>query len=211
MLELVNPAVLGGIVALITFAGILVALRFGRWFGKRAIARDGAVGSSVSSLEAAVFALLGLIIAFTFSGALSRFDVRRTQIVQEANAIGSAWLYIDMLPAGAQPKMRDTFKAYVDARIATYRQLPDIKGAQAALELSKRLQAEIWEQAVASERAPGARQDTQIVFLPALNEMFNLTTIRVAATQIHPPAIIYAMLIALAWVAAMLAGYQTAG
>jgi len=210
MLDIVNPALTGGLVAAVTFAGTLASLHFGRRLGKRAIQSDGGVASGVGSLEAAVFALLGLLIAFTFSGALDRFNTRRAQIVQEANAIGSSWMYVDLLPAAAQPKMRDTFRAYVDARIATYRQLPDIKGAEAALALSKELQGAIWQQAIDASRLPGARMDTQIVLMPSLQEMFNLSTIRIAATQIHPPAIIYVMLISLAWAAALLAGYQSA-
>jgi len=47
--------------------------------------------------------------------------------------------------------------------------------------------------------------------VPALNDMFDITTTRVAATQLHPPLVIYAMLVALALVAALLAGYQAAG
>src|SRR5258706_2216900 len=155
MLEILNPAILGGLVAAVTFAGILVAVKGGRWFGERAIRRDGAAARpSVGSLEAAVFALLGLIIAFTFSGALQRFDSRRAQVVQEANAISSAYLFLDLLPAAAQPKLRDTFKAYVDSRIATYRQLPDIEKAQSALALSKELQGDIWQQALPATRMP---------------------------------------------------------
>jgi hypothetical protein len=47
--------------------------------------------------------------------------------------------------------------------------------------------------------------------MPALNEMFDISTTRFAATEMHPPVIIYAMLVALALVAALLAGYQSAG
>jgi hypothetical protein len=47
--------------------------------------------------------------------------------------------------------------------------------------------------------------------MPALNEMFDISSTRLAATQIHPPTIIYLMLIGLAFVAALLAGYQSAG
>ena len=47
--------------------------------------------------------------------------------------------------------------------------------------------------------------------MPALNQMFDITTVRVVATQIHAPLIIYAMLIALALASALLAGYQSAG
>jgi len=211
MLEVVNPAVFGSMIAIGLFAGVLLSLRAGRMLGERAIRRHGSVGSTIGSLEAAVFALLGLLIAFTFSGALQRFDARRVQAVQEANAVGSTYSYIDLLPASAQPKIRDAFRAYVDARIATYRALPDVKGAQAVLALSKELQDEIWGDAMAAVRRKDANPGAVIVIAPALQDMFSLATARVAATQIHPPPIIYAMLIALSLVAGLLAGYQSAG
>ena len=184
----------------------------GRALGKRAIARTGEKpAGGIGSLEAAVFALLGLLIAFTFSGALSRFDSRRVTVVEEANAIGTAYLRIDLLPAAVQPKLRDAMRAYVDSRIATYRALPDLVAARAALERSRELQAEMWSQAVVALRDAKAGTATEILVLEALNEMFNFTTTRAAATLIHPPAIIYWMLIALGVAAAILAGYQTAG
>ena len=62
-----------------------------------------------------MFALFGLLIAFTFSGALSRLDIRRGQVVDEANAIGTAYLRIDLLPAAAQPRLRESFREYADA------------------------------------------------------------------------------------------------
>jgi hypothetical protein len=210
-LEIINPIVLGGAIAVAIFFGVLLSLRVGRQIGERAIARFGTVGQTIGSLEAAVFALLGLMIAFTFSGALTRFDVRRAQVVQEANAIGTAWLRIDLLPAAAQPKLRDTFREYVDARIATYKKLPDVKAARDELARSQDLQQQIWDQAVAAVRMPKARLEAGVLMMPALNDMFDITTTRVAATQMHPPGVIYAMLLALALVAALLAGYQSAG
>jgi hypothetical protein len=210
-LEIINPVVLGSLIAIGIFAGVLVSLRAGRILGERAIGRHGSIGSTIGSLEAAVFALLGLLIAFTFSGALTRFDGRRAQVVQEANAIGTAWLRIDLLPAAAQPKLRESFRAYVDSRIATYRKLPDLKAAKQELAHSEQLQNEIWAQAVAAVRQPQARPQAELLLIPALNDMFDITTTRIAATQMHPPAIIYAMLIALSLVAGLLAGYQSAG
>jgi hypothetical protein len=207
-----NPVVFGGAAALILFVGILVSLRAGRRIGIRAIERaGGAPNSNTGSLEAAVFALLGLMIAFTFSGALTRFDQRRAQAVDESNAVGTAWLRIDLLPAQAQPALRDTFRRYVDSRIATYRALPDIAAARAEAERAQGLQNDIWKQAVAATRAPGVPTSAEILVMPALNEMFDLSSTRLAATRIHPPTIIYLMLIALALVAALLAGYQSAG
>jgi len=212
MFEIVDLTVVGTVIAAGIFLAILVCLMLGRWLGRRAIARYGAAGvPNISSLEAAVFALLGLLIAFTFSGALSRFDVRRNQAVDEANAVGTAYLRIDLLPAGAQPLLRETFRKYVDARIETYRALPDVKAARLELARSQDLQREIWTQAVAAARMPESRPDAELLVMPALNQMFDITTVRVVATQIHAPLIIYAMLIALALASALLAGYQSAG
>ena len=63
-----------------------------------------------------MFALLGLLLAFTFSGAADRFDHRRSLIVEESNAIATAYSRIDLLPQAAQPKLRAEFRRYVEAR-----------------------------------------------------------------------------------------------
>ena len=211
MLDIVNPAIAGGGTAVAAFFGILICLSIGRRVAKWAILREaGERAPTVGSLEAAVFALLGLMIAFTFSGALNRFDSRRLQAVDEANAIGTAWLRIDMVPAAAQPPLRDTLRKYVDSRIDTYRKLPDIAAAQKEVARSQKLQNELWALALAAARTSEDRLATEMLVIPALNQMFDVSAARVAATNIHPPVIIYAMLIALALASALLAGYQSA-
>src|SRR4051812_36745826 len=116
MLQVFDPSLLGGALALGLFAGILAFLEIGRRIGARALARSGPAGlPSTASLETAVFALLGLLIAFPFSGALTRLDVRRAQVVDEANALGTAWLRIALLPTSAQPELRSSFRRYADA------------------------------------------------------------------------------------------------
>ena len=211
MLDIVNPAIAGGGTAVAAFFGILICLSIGRRVAKWAILREaGERAPTVGSLEAAVFALLGLMIAFTFSGALNRFDTRRAQAIEEANAIGTAWLRIDLLPASAQPALREVFRKYVDARIDTYRKLPDIAAAKNEVVRSQKLQNEIWAQSLAGARTSDDRLATEMLLMPALNQMFDLSTARIAATQIHPPVIIYVMLIGLALVSALLAGYQSA-
>ncbi|HEX6722552.1 MAG TPA: DUF4239 domain-containing protein [Burkholderiaceae bacterium] len=211
MLQVIDPAVIGGWLAATLFVGIMAFLAFGHWLRRRTIAHDSAELLNVASLEAAVFGLLGLLIAFTFSGALTRFDQRRAQVVDEANAIGTAYLRVDLLPASAQPRMRESFRQYVDARLATYRKLPDLDAARGELERSQQLQTDIWAQAVAATRLPESRPGTDVLMMPALNQMFDLTTVRVVATQMHPPRIIYAMLFFLALASSLLAGYQWAG
>jgi hypothetical protein len=211
MFQIVDPTVFGQVVAPGIFLAILGCLMLGRWLGRRAMGQYATSTPNTSSLEASVFALLGLLIAFTFSGALSRFDLRRIQAVDEANAMGTAYLRIDLLAVAAQPLLRETFRNYVDARIATYRALPDLEAARRELARSQDLQREIWTQAVAASRMAESRPGTEVLVMPALNQMFDITTVRVVATQMHPPLIIYAMLIVLALASALLAGYQSAG
>jgi hypothetical protein len=211
MLDILNPIVIGGGGAIALFVLIILSLRVGRLLGLRAIDRYGQGGiAGVSSLETAVFALLGLMIAFTFSGALNRFDTRRAQAVDEANAIGTAYLRVDLLPASEQPKVREKFRQYVDARIATYKALPDVEVARREFAKSQQLQGELWSMTVAACRMPDARPNTDVLVINAMNEMINFTTLRAAATTIHPPLIIYVMLFGLALASALLAGYQTA-
>ena len=210
-LEIVDPVAYGTGFSAALFFGILVCLVAGRRLGIRAMRRGGGEARNIGSLETAVFALLGLLIAFTFSGGLSRFDERRVQAVQEATAIGTAYLRIDLLPAAAQPRLRESFRSYADSRIATYRKLPDLAAARSELERSRELQQEIWTQTVDALRRPDARPSAEVPVVSATNEMFDLAAVRVAATQMHPPSLIYAMLAVLAAAAALLAGYQTAG
>ena len=185
-------------VAIALFVGMIACAETGRRFAAR---RPGASGSGL--VDTAIFALLGLLVAFTFSGAAARFDVRRTQIVDEANAIGTAYLRLDLLPAPAREEMQALFRRYVDERIAIYRALPDRDKAQARLEAAGRMQQEIWSRAVA---ASADRDSTRVLLLPAVNDMLDITTKRTMAALTHTPTIIFALLLGIALVSALLAG-----
>jgi hypothetical protein len=77
-------------------------------------------------------------------GAAARFDTRRQLIVEETNAIGTAYVRLDLLPADAQPTLWERVRQYLAARLAVYRKLPDVAAAQEALARSVQLQGEIW-------------------------------------------------------------------
>ncbi len=200
-------ALLGLSLAAGVFVGILVLLEVGRRIGLRRAAGDPQdAGAEIGVVDTAVFALLGLLIAFTFSGAASRWDTRRHLVIEEANAIGTAYLRLDVLPPDAQPALREKFRQYVDARLAVYRKLPDVSAAKAELARAATLQAEIWGQAVAACRREGS-QPARMLVLPALNAMIDITTSRTVAAQTHPPSIVYAMLVALMLASSLLAGH----
>jgi hypothetical protein len=203
--ELVAVFFAGGL-----FLGMLGMQEAGRRIGERRLAQNPEGPRGVGPVEGALFGLLGLLVAFTFSGAASRFDARRLLITEEANAIGTAWLRIDILPAGAQPQLRDLYRRYLDSRLETYRKLPDLAAAEAELARSIALQGEIWKASIAALREPGP-QPGSLTVVPALNQMFDVVTKRMNAARMHPPVIIYLMLAVLALIAALLAGFGMAG
>jgi hypothetical protein len=162
-------------------------------------------------MEAAIYGLMGLLLAFTFSGAALRFDTRRHLIVEETNAIGTTYLRLDLLPSDAQANLRKLFREYVGSRLETSGHLSsDFPRALEAFSKSKKLQAEIWSQAVVACRDQD-QQSTTMLVLPALNKMIDLTTTRMMSHKRHPPAVIFGLLSALALISAMFAGYGTAG
>ncbi|MEN9674207.1 MAG: hypothetical protein RIS76_103 [Verrucomicrobiota bacterium] len=192
------------------FFGMLLITEWGRRVGGRqrtGIMAGGAAG--VGAVEAAIFALLGLLIAFTFQGAAGRFDARRGLIVQEANNIGTAWLRIDLLPAAAQPGMRALFRQFLDSRLETYRKIPDLAAVQIELARTAQLQDQIWKAALAAAVEGG--QTVVVGVLPALNEMFDIVTTRTMAAQTHPPMIVFLMLALMAYTAAFMAGHGMSG
>ena len=208
---MINPAFYGLILAGILSLGMVILTEVGRRIAIRRETRDGKdAHKGLGVTDGAVFGLLGLLIGFTFSGAASRFDGRRHLITEEANDIGTAYLRINLLPDQAQPALRQKFQQYLDSRLETYRRLPDLEAAFAELANSKKIQDEIWAYSVAGCRDSGS-QACNMLLLPALNSMFDIVTTRTEATKIHPPPIIFGMIVVLSLAGALLAGYGMAG
>jgi hypothetical protein len=191
---------------LFVFFGVAACLELGRRLGLRHLREYEKLRTGAVALEGAVFGLMGLVVAFTFSGATQRWDGRRTLIVQEANAIGTAWLRIDLAPAEVQPELRELFKEYLDSRLAFFRALPAVEPAHAEYARSTALQGRIWSAAVKADLSSPA----QMLLLPALNEMIDITSTRAMALETHPPLVIYLLLVGLVLASGVLAGYAGA-
>jgi hypothetical protein len=72
---------------------------------------------SSSAIEGAIFGLFGLLLAFTFSGAIGRYDTHRKLVTEEVNDISAAYLRLDLLPKDQQNQFRQNFRAYVTSRL----------------------------------------------------------------------------------------------
>lgn len=191
---------------------LLLVLELGRRLGK---SRDDSPGGH--TVSAAIFGLMGLLVAFTFSGAATRFDQRRQLIVEETNNIGTAYLRVDVFPAAVQPMVRDDFRAYVDARLAVYQALAEGNNGlteknQATEEQARAvaaLQRKLWNACVAN--LPASDPAAKSLLLSSLNAMFDIATTRTFALEVHPPGAIYLMLVVLVVAATLLAGLEMSG
>ena len=152
--------------------------------------------------------MLGLLIAFTFSGAADRFNHRRELIVEEANAIRKAYLRLDVF-LQRRSQIKEDFRRYLDARLDYYHKLSDPNGAEREYAKATKLQGIIWIKAVAASQTESSPAVMTLV-LSALNEMIDMTAVRSEALQTHPPLTIYIMLVALVLAAALFAGYAMA-
>ena len=202
-----QPPVHPLVFALLLFATMLALLEIGHRF---AVSHRGGETEPVT-IETALFALFGLLIAFTFSGAATRFQEKRMLVAEEANAIQTAYRYIDAVAPEAQPKLRDQFRDYVDSRLEIYHRLPNMKAAAPAVARMKQLQKVIWTDAIAATRLPSDDPAAARMLLPAIDSMDRLTTTRMMSLQNHPPGIVYGLLFVLGMLCALLAGFRLAG
>lgn len=194
---------------LLIFGSLLISVEIGRRSTRPKTGSD--FGAGVSLMDGAVFALLGLLVAFSFSAAASRFETRRDLITAEANAIGTAKLRLDLLAEDDRTVLKTMIAAYVQERVQSYSSASN--GARIAAELTEAqaMQGKIWERAVASGRKSDAPPSAAMLLLPALNEMFDITTTRAQLLGAHNPPIVYVLLWGSALVAGLLAGYGMTG
>lgn len=182
--------------ALILLPAIVLLFELGRRFHARR-----KIATTSAAVEGAVFGLFGLLLAFTFSGAMTRYDAHRTLLIEETNDIGTAYLRLDLLAPGSQPALRQLFRDYTTSRLHLF----DSAGSGVSPD-SVRLQRLIWEQAVRASAAPGASPDAAKLLLPAINAMIDITATRQNAFHLHPPSIVFLLLFGLSFVCAFMAG-----
>jgi hypothetical protein len=205
----VEPPIPALLFALILFVGMLVLMEIGRRFGVRRRPKESeGERSGLGTVEGAVFALFGLMVAFTFSGAASRFNEKRMLTAEEVNCIETAYLRLHLLSPHAQPALQELFRHYVDSRLETYRRLPNMAAAEMEMAKSKKIQQEVWIEAEAATRLPDSHPSSGLLLLPAINNMIDISTTRTMALQLHPPRIVYALLLGLGLICSLLAGFR---
>jgi hypothetical protein len=157
-------------------------------------------------MVASILALVALVLGFTFSLAASRFDARRLAVLEEANAIGTAYLRARLLPEPQRTKISNLLREYVEVRVhATEKgQTPQ------ALKRSEELHNRLWAQAAAAAEADSHSIVTG-VFIQSLNNVIDLHATRVfVGMHSRIPLVIWIGLFGLAMLGMAAVGYQCA-
>jgi hypothetical protein len=192
-LALLDPPLVAG-------ATFVLAAAFGELAGRLGARLEPTIDdrfrSQIGALQGAVIGLVGLLLAFSFSIALARFDTRRDLVTQEANAIGTTWLRTDALAPGARTEARALLRDYVATRVEYYEVGEDRGAIEAQIRAGEALQARIWGIAEgAAVASPGSLPLSLLV--SSLNDAIDLAAGRIVAHDARVPGPILALQIVL--------------
>ena len=198
------------------FVSSIFLLNYGRQLGLRYLQKDAGTMTGLTTVEGAVFALMGLLLAFTISGALQRFDDRRHLVIQEANAASTAHDRLALLEGEVARDLQSKLRDYVQTRIDLYRMPHDYSLLKRTEDFSDKqedkilsFKNELWNATVGacpkSNFSPACGQA-----LPTLANLFEVARLRLGAAEKHPPQVIYVILFGLGLGGSLLAGFGMA-
>ncbi len=196
-------AVLFGLIGGATAAGL--------WFAARRAPRPGeeAARSHLGTALGGVLGMLALLLSFTFSIALERFEVRKALIVEEANALGTLWLRLQLLPDSLRLPAQAAVRQYVDADVQFYAlrtrggvEDPRYQALEAQI---RQLSAQLWQTGV--QAAAADKSAVTALLLQSLNQTIDLHEKRHAAGEYHVPGAVLFVVFVVAVLAAGLLSF----
>jgi hypothetical protein len=176
-------------------AALMTAAEIGHHFGARAAGE-----ANISTLEAAILGLLALMIGFTFSMSLARFDSRRDAVLTEANSIGTAALRARLLPAPYDQESLKLLREYAQIRLDYGASAMTPGESSPVIAHSNEIQEALWLRA----KAVAAKDNAMVpvgVYIQSLNEMFDNQEKRLTALRNRVPNIVFTALYGIAIVA----------
>jgi hypothetical protein len=195
------------LIGILFLAGLILARELGAWLRRRVHVAPEA-DDREGFLVGAVLSLLALLIAFTFSMALQRYDQRRELVIVEANALGTAWLRADLLDAPDRDRVRAALRTYIDARVEYGHARARHEEVQAQRR-SEALQGVVWRTTMEALE-PHRTTPLAALVVTATNDAIDAAGERFATHLAHIPPRIFRMLAVYALMAAGMVGYQRA-
>lgn len=196
------------VLALGTFLALSAAYASGNWLRRRrhrakADAGDEGVDYDGYIVSGAV-GLLALLMGFTFSLAVDRFDARRAMVVQEANAIGTTYLRAQTFDEPHRSELSRLLSKYVDVRLAVA-QSTDLKQISQYLAETDTLHASMWTESLAAIALK--RDDVASAFMQSMNDTIDDAAARKAARLAHVPPRVFTVLFAYMLITAAILGF----
>lgn len=187
-----------------TFAGLWLAGRIGLAFRQRRPEMTDDEHDDFGVILAATLTLLGLIIGFTFSMAISRYDQRKNDEEAEANAIGTEFVRADFLPNENAEKVRQLLKRYLEQRILFYETRREKELGQVNAHTAE-LQEQLWE----AVKTPALQQPSpiQALAVAGMNDVLNSQGYTQAAWWNRIPAAAWGLMWAIAISCNSMIGY----
>src|SRR6516162_5799218 len=180
----------------------------GGWFRKRARQLRDDAHEDFAFVLGATLTLLGLIVGFTFSMAVGRYDQRKNYEEQEANAIGTEYVRADFLPAADAAKVRGLLRAYTDQRILFYTRSDGLEFRRINAETT-RLQGEMWR--VVTAYASGQPTPVAALVVSGMNDVLNSQGYTQAAWWNRIPTEAWVLMVGIAIFCNMLIGFGARG
>jgi hypothetical protein len=181
-------------VASCLFAFMLLAMFLGGMIGKPLQAKINEDGKSqANAVQGSLLGLLALLLGFTFSLSLSRFDQRSAEVVNEANAIGTAWLRSDFVSDARRDEVKALLQRYAAIRVgASTVSGADVEARSALIEAANGVFAQLWT--LAADEAREAKNPVAMGFASSLNDMTDALASRDAAINRHVPELVLILL-----------------
>lgn len=161
-------------------------------------------------VDGSIFTVMGLLVAFTFSGANIRLDTRRDLVIQEANSILTTYHALSAFPQDFREKEYQYLKQYVNSCIKWSKYFPDTQAMDVEKQRYLQIQKAIWELALNFCKQDHAVSGCSNLF-SSLTAMSVMENKRVLYRHIHPPKVIYFMLFCIVLLGALLIGYNIRG
>ncbi|AWW47772.1 hypothetical protein G6671_03595 [Polynucleobacter paneuropaeus] len=192
----------------IIFVCSFILLSLSAWMGSHFFSRyrnaDTESEFDLGVIQTATLTLLGLIIGFTFSMAITRYDLRQTLEESEANAISTEYLRADLLPASSAVKTKALLVEYLNQRITFYSlRLDDEK--QSLRTQTENTKAALWNSILPYVKSQNGA--TPALIASGMNDVLNAEGYTQAAWWNRIPIAAWTLMIAIAVFANALVGY----
>ncbi len=173
------------LLAVIMFGATAVGLVAGRAVSRHA---DG-LSEPIGVVQSALLTLVGLVLAFGLAMAVGRYDARRSAVVEDANAIGTAYLRAQTLREPVRSLSLPLYVRYTDASLGLSHSVPGSQAAKRAIATESELQRRLWNLAGKALDAQPTHSAPRL-YVESLNEMIDMQTTRVSALNNRVPAAI---------------------